>query len=482
MNNSSVWQPSLTLMNQARIEQLHNAATKILEETGLNVHHPEMRRKLGDAGAKLGEGPRVYLPAGMVKRALSTAKRDVVVHNRLGEPVMPLGPHQIYFGTGSDLINTIDAETLEHRDSLLKDVGRAARVCDALEEFDFVMSFSMPHDVPNEDAEPQQYYEMVHNTIKPVIMTSFSGLDAFERMHEMACILAGGDEAFREKPNYIMYGQFVSPLQHDLQAIERLVFCADHEVPLIYVPTIMLGASGPLTLFGSLALATAECLAGLVMHQTQHPGAPFIFGACVGPLDMRTMLFPYGTPEWRLSDLIMAELSRYYNLPVFGTAGAADSKIIDAQAGAEYTASLLVSALAGTNLIHDIGYLESGLCGSLESLVLGAEQIRWVKHFIDGVEVSPETLALDAIADVGPAGDFLGHDHTLKYLRQTMWVPYVTDRDNYDSWTAGGAKDYATRAREYAQSLLQSHQPQPIDDSIDTKLRKLCNISLESFE
>ena len=479
MNNSSVWQPSLTLMNQARIEQLHNAATKILQETGLNVHHPEMRRKLGDAGAKLGEGPRVYIPAEMVEQALSTAKHQekIVVHNRLGEPVMPLGPHQIYFGAGSDLINTIDAETLEHRDSLLKDVGRAARVCDALDEIDFVMSFSMPHDVPNEDVEPQQYYEMVHNTIKPVIMTSFSGLDAFERMHEMACIIAGGDEAFREKPNYIMYGQFVSPLQHDLQAVERLVFCADHEVPLIYVPTIMLGASGPLTLFGSLTLATAECLAGLVMHQTQHPGAPFIFGACVGPLDMRTMLFPYGTPEWRLSDLIMAELSRYYNLPVFGTAGAADSKIIDAQAGAEYAASLLVAALAGTNLIHDVGYLESGLCASLESLVLGAEQIRWVKHFIGGVKASPETLALDAIADVGPAGDFLGHDHTLKYLRQTMWVPYVTDRGNYASWAASGAKDYATRAREHAQSLLQSHQPQPIDDSTDAKLRKLCNIS-----
>lgn len=213
------------------------------------------------------------------------------------------------------------------------------------------------------------------------------------------------------------------------------------------------------------------------MHQIQRPGAPFIFGSCVGPLDMRTMLFPYGVPEWRLNDLIMAEMSRYYSLPVFGTAGAADSKIVDAQAGAECAASLLVSALAGTNLIHDVGYLESGLCGSLESLVLGAEQIRWVKRFISGVEMSPDTLALNAIADVGPAGDFLGHDHTLKYLRKTMWVPYVTDRDNYDNWTAGGAKDYATRAREYARDLLQSHKPEHIDDSTDVKLKELCNMS-----
>jgi trimethylamine--corrinoid protein Co-methyltransferase len=239
----------------------------------------------------------------------------------------------------------------------------------------------------------------------------------------------------------------------------------------------MCGVSGPLTLFGSLALATAECLGGLVMHQTQRPGAPFIFGACVSPLDMRTTLFPYGSPEWRLNDLVMAEMSRHYGLPVFGTAGAADSKTVDAQAGAEYAGSLLVSAMAGTNLIHDVGYLESGLCGSLESLVLGAEQIRWVKQFIGGVKVSPETLALDAIADVGPAGDFLSHDHTLKYLRRTMWSPYVTDRDNYDSWVAGGAKDYATRAREYARELVQSHKPEHVDDSTDARLKELCNMS-----
>jgi trimethylamine--corrinoid protein Co-methyltransferase len=295
MMDSSAWQPGLTLMNQARIERLHRAATSVLEGTGLNVHHPQMRRRLADAGARLGQGPRVYIPAGMVERALGTAKRDIVVHNRLGEPVMPLGPHQIYFGTGSDLVYTRDVDTTERRKSVLEDAARAARLCETLDEIDFVMSFALPEDVPAEDVEPQQYYALVQNTVKPLIMTNFSGLDVLARMHEMACVVAGGDEAFRQRPNYILYGQFVSPLQHDLQAVERLIFCADREIPLIYVPTIMPGASGPLTLAGSLALAAAESLAGLVMHQTQHPGAPFIFGACVSQLDMRTMLFPYGS-------------------------------------------------------------------------------------------------------------------------------------------------------------------------------------------
>ena len=476
MNDPQVWRPNLTLLSQADMERMHQAAIHILETTGLNVHHPEMRRQLAAAGARLGDGVRTYLPAEMVEQALQTAKRQVTIHDRSGEAAMTLGPHQIYFGTGSDLVYTLDLETGERRPSVLADVGRAALLCDALDEIDFVMSFALPADVPNEDIEPQQFYTLVQNTVKPIIMTSFSGQESFERLHAMACLLAGGEDAFRQRPNYIMYGQFISPLQHDHQAVERLVFCADQEIPLIYVPTIMPGASGPLTLAGSLALAAAESLAGLVMHQTRRPGAPFIFGACVSRLDMHTMLFPYGSPEWRLNDLLMAELSRFYGLPVFGTGGATDSKAVDAQTGSEYGTSLLIAALAGTNLIHDVGYLDSGLTGSLESIVLGADQIRWVKQFLVGLEASEETLALDVIADVGPAKDFLGHDHTLKHLRHNMWVPLALSHDTYDTWAAKGEKDYAATARDYARRLLESHQPPPLDQSLDAELGALCKL------
>lgn len=475
MGKTSFWKPRLTLLDASGIAQLHDSATAILSKTGVHIHHPDMRARLVEAGARAGDTPRIYIPAEMVERALSTAKREIVIHNRLGQPSMTLGSHRLYFGTGSDLVYTRDAETQARRLSRAEDAARAARLCDALDEIDFVMSFSLPSDVSGENTELQQYHALLQNTVKPVIMTSFSGLHVLERMHAMACVVAGGDEAFRRRPNYILYGQFVSPLQHDRQAIERLVFSAEREVPLIYVPTIMPGASGPLTLAGSLALAVAECLAGLVMHQTQRPGAPFVFGACVSQLDMRTMLFPYGSPEWRLSDLAMAELSRHYGLPVFGTGGATDSKLVDAQAGAEYAGSLLAAALAGTNLIHDVGYLESGLTGSLESIVLGADQIRWVRHFMNGVEVSEDTLAVETTANVGPGKQFLDHEHTLKHLRRTVWTPYVMDRGVHDRWMADGGRDYAARAREYALSLLKSHRVHPMDNGVIAALKTLCD-------
>jgi len=172
----------------------------------------------------------------------------------------------------------------------------------------------------------------------------------------------------------------------------------------------------------------------------------------------------------------MAELSRHYGLPVFGTAAETDSKIVDAQAGAEYMGSLLVAAMAGTNLIHDVGYLDSGLTGSLESLVLGAEQIRWVKHFIAGLRVDAENLSLDPIDQVGPAKQFLDHPHTLAHLRETMWRPYTTDRDGWDAWVAAGAKDYGRRARDYARRLVATHQPAAIDASLDGTLRQLAHL------
>jgi trimethylamine--corrinoid protein Co-methyltransferase len=475
-DNSVLLRPSLTLMDQTSIGLLHLSATTILEATGLNVHHPGLRQRLMEGGARLGEGPRVYITSEMVEQALGTARRDIVIYNRLGEPAMSLGPPQVNFGTGSDLVYTNDVATMQRRTSHLTDVAQASRLCDALDEIDFVMSFALPQEVPNEVAEPQQYLVMLTNTVKPVIMTSFSGLEALERVHAMACLVAGSDEAFRARPNYLLYGQFISPLQHDQQALDRLVFCADHEIPLIYIPTIMPGASGPLTLAGSLALAAAETLAGLVMHQIQRPGAPFVFGACVSQLDMRTMLFPYGSPEWRLNDLVMAELARYYGLPVFGTGGASDSKLVDAQAGAEYANSLLVAALAGTNLIHDVGYLDSGLTGSLESIVLGADQIRWVKQFLAGVELTDETLALDVIADVGPAETFLAHRHTLYHLRRIMWSPYVADRGGYDQWIAAGAADYAARARAHAVELMTSHQPLALGDALRRELSEVAMV------
>jgi trimethylamine--corrinoid protein Co-methyltransferase len=440
------------LLNENQLDLLHEASLRILAEAGVNVHSPALRELLKCAGARV-DGVRAFIPGRLVEEALSTAPSRIVLHDRQGKPAMDLQGRNAYYGTGSDLEFTIDPAHGGRRRSTLEDVARSARLCERLPNIDFVMSYGLPADVPGDRREAEQMRVMLGGTRKPIIMTIFSGEESYRQVHELACRACGGDRSFRAAPNYIMYGQFISPLQHDSGSLDRLLFSADHAVPLIYVPTIMLGASGPVTLAGSVALANAECLAGLVMHQLRAPGAPFIYGGCVSPLDMKTTVFTYGSPEWRQADTMLSELSLRYRLPIFGTAGASDSKAVDAQAGAEWAYSLLYAAICGTNLIHDVGYLESGLTGSLEALVICDEIVSLVKKALAPVSLDEESLALENIIRVGPGGHHMTEDHTLAHFRE-VWYPAVFDRDRLEGLRQGGRSDLIARARRKVEDLL----------------------------
>jgi trimethylamine---corrinoid protein Co-methyltransferase len=453
MTSDSKIQFSIHPMPASQLEALHQASLTILSNTGVNVHLPELRKLLREAGARVQDDLRVFIPSALVDRALASAPSRIDIFNRQGKPAMSLEGTRSYFGTGSDLEYTIDGQTGNRRKSRLKDVEHSARLCDRLEHIDFVMSYSLPCDVGPGRLEIEQFRVMLENTAKPIIMTEYSGRKSLETLHHLACDRCGGDSHFRQEPNYILYGQFVSPLQHDAGSLERLVFCAEQRIPIIYVPTIMMGASGPVTLAGALALANAECLAGLVMHQLHAPGAPFIYGGCVSPLDMRTTVFSYDAPEWRIADMVLSQLSQRYNLPIFGTAGSTDSKTIDVQAGAEWTGSLLTCALAGTNLIHDVGYMESGLTGSAEALVIVNEIIGMVKRMVRGFEITEKTLALDVIQKVGPAGHFMEEAHTMENYKRDVWYPNLLDRGRYEDWKRSD-KDILRAARDQAERLL----------------------------
>ena len=447
--------PRLNVLSSGQLNKIHESSLKILRETGLNVHSEELRILLANNGCKVKDNLRTYIPAELVEKALSSAPSCVDIFDRNNNKAMSLEGTSSYFGTGSDLEYTIDLKTQKRQQSTLKDVELSTRLCEKLKNIDFVMSYGLPNGVSPLDIEIEQFRTMLANTTKPIVMTIYSGLENFKKVHKMACESCGGEKTFRNAPNYAIYGQFVSPLQHDTDALDRLIFCADNHIPIIYVPTIMMGASGPVTLAGALALANAECLAGLVMHQLRSPGAPFIYGGCVSPLDMKTTVFSYGAPEWRIADAVLSELSIKYKLPIFGTAGASDSLKLDIQAGAEWAYSLLTCALSGTNLIHDVGYLESGMTGSLESLVIVDEIIGMVKRVIAGFKINEESLSLDMVKKIGPAGDFMAEEHTLKHYRKDIWYPNIFMRDRFDNWQASGAKDIAQYAREQVQELLE---------------------------
>jgi trimethylamine--corrinoid protein Co-methyltransferase len=290
---------------------------------------------------------------------------------------------------------------------------------------------------------------------------------------EMAELIAGGPAELALKPFIFAYLEPTSPLQHSEEALRKVLMMADKGLPFVYAPGPIDGASAPMTQAGALAMAAAEVLSGLVIAQNRRKGTPFVFGSGSGPLDMRTMTGTYAAPEFMLHCMGMAELAHYYyGLPCWGFAGCSDSKLPDIQAGIESALWILWMAIAGSNLVHDVGYVESGLTCSYQMIVTGDEVIGFVRRLMRGVDVTAETLALDVVDAVGPGGDFLGTDHTYDHFRG-IWSPRVFDRRTYSDWVDAGRPDAAGNAKETARRLIAEHRPEPIPDDMLGALREM---------
>ena len=353
---------------------------------------------------------------------------------------MSLGRHNSYFGTGSDLMSTYDLETGEHRPSALADVARAARLCDALPNIDFVMSCAHPNDIEPQRSYLESFKAMVANTTKPMVMTSEHAGD-LAVMCAVAEELRGGPEELAAKPYFTMYLEPVSPLSHPVESIDKLLFCADHGIPAIYSPAPLAGGTAPITVAGHTCQGVAESLFGLVIHQLRKPGAPFLFGIGPAVLDMATSQSSYNAPEYLMTFLCQIEMARWLDLPNWGYGGTSDSQVVDAQAGMEIGELALLCLAAGSNLNHDVGYLDFGLTASLELIVIVDEYIALNRKLFAGVEVTPETLAVDVVRDVGPGGDFLAHRHTAKNVRKAQWRPTIINRQGHVRWHEEGGLD-----------------------------------------
>ncbi|MCF8063276.1 MAG: trimethylamine methyltransferase family protein, partial [Deltaproteobacteria bacterium] len=443
-------------------QKLHEAGCRILERTGVRLHHPPAVRLLEEAGARVSEENRVRIPPDLVERALETAPSTVTLYDRKGEPVLEAGGFRSFFGTGSDCLNVLDHRTGKRRRAGIRDVIEGVTLCDALENVDFVMSMFLPSDVPRMVADRFEMQAMLEHTTKPLVFVT-TDLAGCEDAVAMAGAVAGGEDALRERPLAACYINVTNGLQHNREALEKLLFLSSRNLPATYVPVSLGGASAPITLAGGMALWNAGCLAGLVIGQLNRPGSPFITtGWGASALDMRTGLSPYVEPE---KQFMAQDLAHFYNLPMFAFGGISDAKQVDGQAGAEAALTLLANAQAGSHLVHDMGYLESGLTGSLAQLVVCDELVSWVRSALAPVEITEETLALDVIDEIGPDGQHLDSLHTLRHYRD-RWYPQILDRQGYETWAARGGRDLGRVAAERAEALLKEHRPEPLAGEI----------------
>jgi len=463
--------PSLKYLTYGQMEDLHLAALEVLAHTGVYVENDEAIALLSGAGAII-KGNIVKFPEKLIKDALATAPSRIVMANRKGERCMFLESRRCYYGTGSGPPRTIDIFTGEYRETCKQDIVHTAIACDYLPNIDFVMSLGLVYHEDPDMGYINEYDAMVRNTTKPVIVSCGSGQNCRDII-EMAEAVVGGVDELRASPILGVYSECTPPMQHVNDALEKLLVCAEKWVPVIHTVGQIMGASSPTTVAGALIQANVELLSALVIHQLKQPGAPFFYGGTISAMNMRTTSYQQGNPEYQMCCALLAEIgSDYYKLPVFNTGGGTDAKLFDAQAAAEAAYSLLLASLGGGNLIHDIGYMDGGLMGSIPLTVFCDEMIGMIKPVLNGVSWTAEDLAVDAIKSVGPGGNYLKSKHTLRNFRK-LHDADMFERKLYDKWTKDGSKTLEQKIEERTRWIIENHKPEQLSPEVSAKLDEL---------
>ena len=463
---------ALQYLSEEQMHDIHSAALDILQDCGTLIHHEKSLELLREAGAYVKDDRRVFIPSGLVEWAIRSAPSRVTVYDRNGKPSMLLEGRNVYYGTGSDCPNLLDSFTGKRREFLSGDVEDAVRLVDALPNIDFSMSMGLAPDFPSELQYQYKYAIMIRNSTKPQVITAADKI-SLNDIADIAAAVVGGREELSRKPVFVLYDEPTSPLVHINEALEKLLFMAENNLPTNYSPGIMAGGTSPVTMAGAITQANAEILTGLVIHQLKNSGAPFIFGAGMSPMDMQSMQPTYSSPEAMITQAGLCQIGRcLYDLPTWGFGGCSVSKLVDEQAVNEAATYIMMSAWMGTNLVHDVGYLEFGLTYSFDLLVLCDEFIGQIRRMMEGIRVDKEYLAVDCIKRVGPGGHFLDDDHTLDHFKEN-WQPDLTNRKTHEDWNSQGAKSMGQLAKEKIKGILKNHRPAPLPTEVDAEIERI---------
>ncbi len=455
-------------MGPETCERIHMASLEVLEQVGVEVHGAGAREILGDNGADV-DGMRVRLPGTMVEEALSVTPSRLTLWDRHGEVAIRAWGYETAFGGGSDCLYVLDHRTGERRKAVLEDVREAVILMDALPEIDFVMSAFLPSDVDQQVYDRYQMEVMLNHTTKPILFVT-PDFEGCITMVEMCELVAGGEEPFRRRPFATCYINVTSGLVANEEATRKCIYLAEKGLPMLYIPLNAGGVNSPTTTAGCMATMNAGTLLGIVLAQLVRPGTPVaVPGWNGGPYNLQTMVGNYVLAD---EQGVATSMGTFYDLPVFGLGGSTDSKVLDQQCAAEAALSLFTAHLNGANIVHDCGFMDAGMQGSLQLLAIDNDLIGFIRAATAPVETSEETLALDVVKELGPRGDYLAHAHTYQHFREPYYSK-LADKRQYDDWVSHRATSMEERAAEQVETILESHEPEPLPQDVRDSLGQI---------
>lgn len=464
---------SFKVFSDDDVNAVHEATVYLLEKVGIKMHNETARQIFKENGASVDNEQRIVkIPRAMIEEAINSTPSKIILCGRDEKYDLLLEGSNVHLGTGGTVLNTLDFDSGKKRLTGVKDVAGYAKMTDALDNIAFFVINCYPNDVKEEEVDINRFYHALANTSKHV-MGGIYTMDGLKAVIDMAEDIAGGSEKLKERPFVSFITLMMSPLLMEVTYTDFLIEVARRGLPLTTPSEPLAGANSPVTLAGTITLNNAESLGGLILTQLINKGTPTLYGSTSSIMDMRTGTYMAGNIESALINAGCAQMAQHYKIPMYGTGGMSDSKVVDAQAGYESANTAMVVALSGCNYIHDaFGLLEFCTTLSYEKMVVDNDSVGMALRAVKGVEVSKETIAADVIEEVGPGGHFLDHPHTVEHVRNEFYFPKLSDRQQRSVWEEAGSKDTFTRAHEEAKRILEKHEPLGFSEDMEKHLRE----------
>jgi trimethylamine--corrinoid protein Co-methyltransferase len=461
---------SYQILTQDEIERIHETSIKIMKNVGIIFSYAPAREILERHGAKT-EGQTVYFPISMVESNLKTVPSSFTLYARDPQKNVTIDTERMVCAGPNCSPFVLDLDS-GRRIGSLDDFIKIVKLC-------HLMNIDVQSQIPCEPCDIDvevRHNVMTYNTLKysdkPLMGSSF-GYESSMQSIKMAALVFGGLKAIMEKPVIASIPCTLTPLSYDDKMAGAIIAYAETRQPQLVNSLSISGTTAPVTAAGTVALQNAEILAGIILAQCVNPGTPIIYSAASSNADMRTAALSIGSPENAIFSLVNGQLAKFYNIPCRISGALSDSKMMDSQAAYETTFTLLMAQMAGGNFIlHAAGVIETYNCVSFEKLMIDNELIGMIKRIRRGVEISDDTLAYNAISEVGPKGEFITHEHTLEHFRKEFYIPFLSNRQNTDKWYDEGAIPIERKANAKWKEMLAAYVEPKLPVDVDAALRK----------
>ena len=470
-------------LKQSDVERIHRAALNVLEQVGLADAIPTCVEAVVAAGGSVTPEGRLLFPRGLVEDTIANAARRFVLHGRDPRHDMEPWGDRLYFGTAGAAVHMVDPRSGAYRESTTPDLYDMARMADALDNIHFFQRTVVCRDLPDPlEMDFNTCYAAVSGTTKHV-GSSWVSPEHLAVSMEMLHMIAGGEKQWRERPFVSMSCCFVvPPMKFAEDACRTLELAVRAGMPVLLLAAGQAGATSPAALAGAIVQEVAEVLAGLVYVNLIVPGHPCIFGTWPFVSDLRTGAMSGGSGEQALLMAGCAQMARFYDLTGGVTAGMSDAKVPDAQAGYEKGYNHALVGNSGANMVYEAAGMHASLLGCcLESMVIDNDSIGGALRTVAGIEVTEDSLSIEAIRDVctnGP-GHFLGHDQTLELMQSEYAYPLIGDRSSPKEWIEAGSPTIIDLAERETRRILDTHYPDHIPETLDTTLRERFPVKLD---